>query len=65
LQVKKAAVFGIYSQRSNLENALNGVEFPADRMRDPPDAVPLRTSLRQGNGKNLNRITVPPNLTED
>ena len=33
-------------------------------MRDSPDAVPLRTSLRQGNGKNLCRITVLPDLLE-
>ena len=39
---------------------MEDVEVSADRMRDPPDAVPLRTSLRQGNGKNLCRITAPP-----
>jgi hypothetical protein len=26
-----------------------------------PGAVPLRTNLRQGNGKNLCRIAIPPN----
>lgn len=39
---------------------MENVDVSADRMRDPPAAVPLRTSLRQGNGKNLYRITVPP-----
>ena len=34
----------------------------ADRMRARLDAVPLRTSLRQGNGKNLCRIVIPPDL---
>jgi hypothetical protein len=29
-----------------------------------PDAVRLRANLRQGNGKNLCRIVVPPNVIE-